>query len=435
LPRKRPVSKNIREVSASSDPHTGLVTTILVSVAFLFLAAAYNYMTPAITPMVLHSVDGGAPNPDEPAHVLYVQSVSFGRIPVFNRHEADYEAHQPPFYYAFAALFHKISPDIHVLRWAATVFGLALIWVTFLIARDLFPESEEVISLTVILVALLPMNVSLSSSVSNDSAANLVFAGYLLAVGRYLQRPSEAVRYGIAFAVLLALGVWTKSSTLLLYPLTVIFALFAVNKKVLATKDALVFMAIAFIGSAIVSLPWLLRNQHLYGDVFAQSVIFKDLASRNVAPSTLIAQLGLKWYLDRYVEWTFASYWGVFDSMNLFLPSSVYMTIGIFSIFALLIGVVHLIKRPSTTESTVTLLTWTTLTILTVFAYYQYNQHFFQLQGRYLYPALIPLSTAAAVGIGVLPSPIQRWLPLTIGTGLVVLNVLCLSMISGRYSL
>jgi hypothetical protein len=59
-----------------------------------------------------------------------------------------------------------------------------------------------------------------------------------------------------------------------------------------------------------------------------------------------------------------------------------------------------------------------------------YNLTFVQHQGRYLFPALIPLGTAAALGLStvarVLPQRIRAWMIGALFAGLAALDVYCL---------
>jgi hypothetical protein len=418
----------------------GLMLMILISIVFVGFAAAYNYMTPLTTPTWLHQRDGGAANPDEPAHLLYVSTVASGHLPVFSPSNADYEAAQPPLYYAIAAVVYKLSPDnavvrAHNVRWVATAFGLAFVWITFYSVR-LKLEDERIATMAAMLVALLPMQLSLSASVGNDSATNLVF-GLFLYQSFVALRSSERLNYNfVLVGVLLALGLWTKSSTLILLPVLAIGLIAAwVNKKLTGADSARGFVISMVITAALFS-PWMIRNQHLYGDVFARRVVFQQLASRNFAPSSLIAAEGWIWYLTTFITWTFESFWGVFDSMTLFLAPQVYMVLATASAAALISGFLLLIKRKMASGLRAKFGVWAGLVVLTAVAYLQYNVHFFQLQGRYLFPALVPLAAVAAYGITKIST--QRYVVIVhygCLIGLVLLNILCLTMISGRYSL
>jgi hypothetical protein len=204
-------------------------------------------------------------------------------------------------------------------------------------------------------------------------------------------------------------------------------------KRNLSANTALTMCAISVFGALLLTAPWLLRNEHLYGDLFAQHVVFHDLASRNIGPSVLIGKVGLTWYMQMFFGWTFASYWGVFDSMNMFLPTEVYILLAILSILTVGVGAVKLFKMRTVNDSAV-LFTWTVLVALTVIAYVQYNYHFFQVQGRYLFLALLPVSVVSAAGLlDSVPASLKKWTALTLFAAFVILNLLALSMISVRY--
>ena len=67
---------------------------------------------------------------------------------------------------------------------------------------------------------------------------------------------------------------------------------------------------------------------------------------------------------------------------------------------------------------------------LTMLEFLGYNLTFVQHQGRYLFPALIPVATAAALGLdrlaGVLPRQTRAWAVTALFAGLAALDVYCL---------
>jgi len=436
LADKRTVGRKVKE-SAAVVPvkRYAVAATVALSLVFLLLSAAYNALTPAVTPAPLHVFDGGAPNPDEIAHRLYVQSLASGSLPVFSNTSPDYEAHQPPAYYAIAAIFDKISNNIHVVRLASTLLGVVLIWAVFVTVRDQFPDRDDIVVGSTTLVTLLPMNITLSSSVSNDTASNIVFVLFLLVLGRLLRGKLDGAQCAVWLALVFGLGIWTKSSTLVLIPTAIVALGLAAWKKALPLKSALTAGVGGVLGGALIGAPWLLRNQHLYGDPFASHVVFHVLAVRNHSPGSLISYFGLGWYVERFFVWTFDSYWGVFDSMNLYLPEGVYFVLGLATVVTIVTGIVSLAMDRSTSASRSLYFLWSLLTLAVFIAYIQYNIHFFQLQGRYLYPALLPLSVASASGISALvPKKYWGWAGFALAGGLIVLNLLCLTIISGRYA-
>jgi hypothetical protein len=432
--------KDMTETGVIAAGRSDVSVMVVISIVFVIFAAAYNYLTPLVTPVQLHQMDGGAANPDEPAHLLYTAMIASGHLPVFSQSSPGYEAHQPPLYYLLAAVVYKFAPPnatvrAHDVRWVATLIGLALVWVTFIVVREQFSRTEYLAVTTALVVALIPMNVALSASVSNDTATNLIIALFLLQLGRLLRSGDANNQQSLVLGVVLAAGIWTKSSTLILFPVLMVALGIAAQQNLLTPKQAARCIIKSTVATLVVASPWLVRNYHFYGDVFAQNVIFHDLAARNVAPSSLIHTLGLMWYLRTFFAWTFASFWGVFDSMNLFMPASIYIVIAALSIVGLLVGALRIGAAAGSKPNQVVGAAWLSLIVLTVVGYIQYNSHFFQVQGRYLYPALIPLSTVGVYGIlAITPKTYVKWAHYAVLIALVLVNLLCLSMISGRYS-
>jgi hypothetical protein len=67
---------------------------------------------------------------------------------------------------------------------------------------------------------------------------------------------------------------------------------------------------------------------------------------------------------------------------------------------------------------------------MTTFSFFWYNLTFVQHQGRYLFPALIPIGAAAALGLStlvtVLPRRLRTWPVVTLFAGLAAFDVYCL---------
>jgi 4-amino-4-deoxy-L-arabinose transferase-like glycosyltransferase len=104
--------------------------------------------------------------------------------------------------------------------------------------------------------------------------------------------------------------------------------------------------------------------------------------------------------LNRFFLFTFDSFWGVFGWMGVFMDQRVYVALALYSAGLAAGAMGAAIRRPPLTAGQrdgLTLLGASGLITLAVYLYY--NVSFVQHQGRYLFPALIPLGLAAAVGI------------------------------------
>lgn len=145
------------------------------------------------------------------------------------------------------------------------------------------------------------------------------------------------------------------------------------------------------------------RNITVYGfpDVFGlrrHDLIVADQA-RTAAE---IARVGFPRYLTDSLQLTFNSFWGQFGWMAFPLQPWMYMVIAIFLALALvgwLLGLRH--RLPPEPDRSMQYAAWLVLSFTALAAvaqYIYYNLEFLQLQGRYMYPGLIPLGIAIALG-------------------------------------
>lgn len=401
---------------------------LAIAVIYLLLACGYN----AITPF------GAAAqhNPDEHAHFLYVETVAAGHLPVFRAGAADYEAHQPPLYYGICApvylAAHSLgrAADVACVRSVSTAIGVALIFITYLIVIALLPEVPLIALACAAFVAWLPGVVSLNASITNDSLTILIIAAALLLLIRLavcatnpdLQEPN--LRTAVFLGVTLGLGIWTKTSTLLLFPTVAAALYFLARKGAVSASYGFKSGAIALSLGLLIGAPWLIRNQILYGDPIAQHIFVSAFTNTALAPDVARFIFGgsMGAYLLGVARWTFASFWGVFDSMQLFwgrnplgrppspaagLPP-IYNALAAVSILSV-IGLVSIFRRNfmrlSTTQAAI-IQTMLALIVLTWLSHLRFVLVFFQAQGRYWYPALIPLAMLFVLGWrGILPKP------------------------------
>ncbi|MDQ2800990.1 MAG: glycosyltransferase family 39 protein, partial [Armatimonadota bacterium] len=243
----------------------------LIAVYLLF-AGAYCAITPAAT--------AEQHNPDENAHIEYVATLASGHLPVFTDVMHGYENHQPPLYYALAvpvylaAHSHGEAAAARAVRGVSILLGALLILAAYGCIRTAFPQERWTALGTAIFVGLLPGNVALSASVTNDALTNLVTAVALWLLAKIVTDADSRrrERYALWLGITLGIGVWTKTSTLILFP-TVLLACYLLAARQLASPASAVRIAgVACGGGALIGLPWLLRNQILYGDPVAQHI-------------------------------------------------------------------------------------------------------------------------------------------------------------------
>ncbi len=377
--------------------------------------------------------------PDEPAHFNYVRHVAeTGRPPVLTagcydqayleRLKAEgfppeksvdalcYEAHQPPLYYYLAAPAYWLATTIgtnplHAVRLFSALLGVAVLVVTWRLARLLFPSEPLIPLATTALSATIPMHVAILSSVNNDVLAELVLTANIWYALRLCQNWPTHRRQWIGQGLLLGAALLTKTTAYVALPLVVGLILWACwhrGERLCGSALALV------VGSAlIVAAPWFVRNALVYGNGDITGLARHDaIVVGQPRTAEWVAQHGWARTVKRLVFTTFHSFWGQFGWMAAPLPSNVYAVLWGLTLLAVS-GVVLYARfgqpRPALPVGIVTLLAWIGLT---TGGFLWYNLTFVQHQGRYLFPALPALALFTVLGWREWIAPRYRWLAL-----------------------
>jgi 4-amino-4-deoxy-L-arabinose transferase-like glycosyltransferase len=386
-----------------------------------------------------------------------VQTLLDGKgFPVFRPGQAEtgehYEDHQPPLYYLATAGFAKVvgvanvaDPGAARLRWLnALVGGLTVLGVFYL---GLWGIGKADVALgAAAITAALPMLCALDGAISNDP---LLFSlcTWTLAVSALALRQGWTMKLALIAGALTGLAILTKTTAVALLPI-LLLAIVLPQKK----RPSLAMIGAALGVLAVVALPWLVRNQRLYGDPLAQKVFNQAFTG---SPSPAVATLGdtlrndpeLLERFARFQEshpelkgadlmkaadrelgvhtakspnywmnwvgwWTARSFFGVFGYMDIWLnesgtpygptpnrpaPNVVYrLLIAISAV--LTIGWIGSFFQPEWKESRSVQLMNAAFWLIVAGLFVMFNLTYFQGQGRYLYPAIGPISLALSIG-------------------------------------
>ncbi|HHB89686.1 MAG TPA: DUF2142 domain-containing protein [Anaerolineae bacterium] len=419
----------------SSRPHAGTsdrILLFLILAVYLVLGGLYALLTPLWQA------------PDEPAHFNNIAVIAqTGHLPVLQPGDYDqayleklkrerfpphlsitrvrYEGHQPPLYYSLMAPLWGalqsagVRGQVWVLRWVNVLIGAgALCWL-WLAVRRLFPRRPRLGLLAVGFAAFLPMHVAMNASINNDALAEFFIA---VVMWRLLGHVMESATSGRAWAItgaMVGLALLTKFQTYFLAPLALGVWGWQVMDGMRGARAWRTAMAL-LLPMLLLPLPWWLRNMAHYGptDPFG---LDRHAAVVVGQPRTVdwIASQGWSAFLDRFVTFTFRSFWGVFGWMGVFMDARIYMLLTLLS-GLILAGVFFqlwrwrkgmLQLRPVQIRGG-----WLLLAQLVAVtgAFLWYNLDFVQHQGRYLFPALLPISLLAAAGLmGVFSVEGSRW--------------------------
>ena len=364
---------------------------------------------------------------NEQVHVLYVEQMAGGHLPVFTPGGGNYEAHQPPLYYAICAPVYMATrslgtrgPGQDLARCLDSDRSCASVGCTFFAVRELFANDPMTALFAAMFVALLPMNVSLAASVSNDSLTNLVMAlglwqlARIAANVRFWTDQRKLILQALLLGAIMGAGIWTKTSTLLLFPVTIVVLTTLAVRQPESRRPALAAMAVACVGGVAIGLPWLVRNTMLYGDPVAQHIFmtaFKNTAHPGQVMPAFHCDSLAQLFATVTIPWTFYSFWGVFASMSLFLPISIYGMLLAFSLASIMGAILWIRREGHTLDAPKQAMLWgyAVLISLSVAALVRFNLVFFQAQGRYLYSALVPIATFVVIGLRQLEPGAHRY--------------------------
>ncbi|HVO42545.1 MAG TPA: DUF2142 domain-containing protein [Aggregatilineales bacterium] len=422
---------------------------LVILIAYLAIAALYAVRTP----------DWEVP--DEPAHYNYAAQVAAnGCCPTlqagdWNSDYLDkikaakfasvalngqigtvrYEDHQPPAYYLLQAVVYRVSGGkLHALRLFSALLGAGVIIMAWAVVRTAFPVQPWLALTTAGFVAFLPQHIAMMAGVENDSLAELLAGAILLAcvlyVGNGTRRPHPAL-----LGLLVGLGFLTKVT---IYPLVAIAGLAIVLR---ARQERWSFgrfardLALMLIPALLLGAIWWGHSVAVYGwPDFLGLRIHDSVVVGQLRTSQRIADVGFgRWLTDGLIT-TFNSFWGQFGWMGVPMPGLFYNLLLAFSLVVIVgAGIAFARYRKAITlpqRDALILLAVVGLAALAEISYY--NLTFVQFQGRYLYPGLIAIALAVAVGLAGWASllasrvPAIRWLPVVIMFAFAALDVYAL---------
>jgi len=259
-----------------------------ILIAYLTLASWYSVTIPL----------GEAP--DEAPHYSLIRYVARERG--YPTGEEEHEAFQPPLYYALGALFTfwidtddfviKANSDFsfadpeapqnlllhtsaesfpyegwalawHLVRMLSVIMGTVTVGATYALAKEIFPRDPSIPLGSAALNAFIPQFLFISSVANNDNLATMLSSLILILMVRLIKGKGSP-RSSLLLGLLLGLGVLTKMSLLTFIP-TALVVIVLLARRLGLRQGAKVSGAL-FIPFLMISGPWFLRNQTLYGD-------------------------------------------------------------------------------------------------------------------------------------------------------------------------
>jgi 4-amino-4-deoxy-L-arabinose transferase-like glycosyltransferase len=344
---------------------------------------------------------------------------------------------------------------VRLVRLLSIALGGLTVWLTYRLARLVYPADARVALLAAALTAFNPMFVFISASVNNDNLAAPLAASTMVMLLTSLQR-GPTVRDGVALGILLGMGALTKLSVLALAPLVGLALTWQAKRRSLrhqphAWRTWLTTTAIIGGLMAILAGWWYWRNYSLYADPTGLSRML-DIAGRRHEAFTLERL----WY---EFEGFRISYWALFGALNILVDRWIYTALDALTAIAaagILVGCLRsLLRRRRVTgvedtaagersdpgsrmtaislPSLLLVLGWVILVLISLI---RWTSQTYASQGRLMFVAIAGISTLLAVGWLTWFPPRWRWPAVgVVGGGLCLLSAICpLVYIAPAYS-
>ncbi len=402
--------------------------------------------------------------PDEPAHYNYVRQLADGRFPIMQPGDYDqefimdvvfagppfppevslepmsYEDWQPPLYYLLQTpAFWLSGGSLTVMRLVSLLLGAGVVAFAYGLAWRLF-RAQWLALTTAVFVAFLPQHLAIMASANNDALAELIIAAILFVLVGWvetgdrrleteespvssLQSPKPLVLLGL----LLGLGYLTKGTV---YPLTAVVGLAIVWRYWRRWGKLVRAGLLTAVPAGLLGALWWARNMVVYGglDVLGKAA-HDSVVVGQPRTAEWVAEMGRTAVIRAFISTTFNSFWGQFGWMTTPMDGRLYRLLWVFTAVWVVGLIVALViwwdrKRPSVLAVVVLLATF----LLSLAVHVAYNVTFVQHQGRYLFPALLPIGVGVSVGLGVWVRPfVRRWPPLRyalpLGLGLAMVGL------------
>ena len=330
----------------------------------------------------------------------------------------------PPLYYTLGAISlallgqGDIDLQLYVVRFISVILGTLVILVAFLTAKQLFPKDDSLVIAIPAFIVFLPMHTFIMGAVNNDNLAELLVSLFIFVLTKILKDGLSPLRIASA-ALLIVLGLLTKRTAILGIPVLATAVLlyfweggfhfsFNLSKKGAGLLAGIVILVVL---SGILSWeasPGLWKS-------FLSALRPYLILIPGADFSKLFTSKGIT-LLALYVQSLFESFWGRFGWMKIRLDPIWYRTMALVSMAAI-VGMNMFVIRAFRKRRALAL--WQKKCLLlfflcVVFAiviamFYGVRvwAHFQSFQpterpkpqGRYLFPAIIPIATLFTLGL------------------------------------
>ena len=402
--------------------------------AFILLSLAYSVINPLFEAT------------DELRHYRFIQHiVQTHSLPVQGAMSCSEQGHHPPLYYAAAALVtgwidtgHEIcyepptnpfwahhywevgvdnknqymhGPDeafpwfgealaAHLSRIVNILIGAAVVLVTYLIGRTIWPDQPALALGGAAIVAFNPMFLYMSAAINNDIIAALAGAGVTLAAVR-LMRDEAGLnwRWGLILGALYGIALLSKFNLAAII-ITIELAVTWVAWRKKQWRQWIVVNALIIVVALLLAGWWFIRNQILYGEPTGIKMLTELWGVRDPRDSVKLA------FMELPYVWT--SLWGRFGYGQIPLPAIMYNLLAALGLLSLLGLLIPLLRRDK--EELISYGPYLLILLANVALFFAVIFNYLLVSpagpmGRFFFPALPSLALLMIYGL-------TRWLEL-----------------------
>lgn len=359
-----------------------------------------NMMTAcAFHPAVLYG------DPSRVDNMAYLEACGYDPALAVGFEVIQYEDHQPPLYYLLQTpIYLATDGDLLAMRLFSAVLGAVAVAGAWTVVRLLCPVQPWLALSTAALMAFIPQRLAIMGGVSNDALAEALAALVLLGVVFYLRQEKASGRVLLALGVLVGLVFLTKTTVYYAAGIAGLAILLRWRREKWDVRTALKQIALFALPALVLGLIWWGHGVDTYGgtDFLGLQEHDEVVVGQPRTEDYIETQYGgsQRIYWENLTRTTFQSFWGQFGWMAYPMQPRIYtalrMILGILLLGALIQS--RQVLRLLPWQRDVLLLLGLAIALVTL-QFLLYNMTFVQFQGRYLYPALIPLSLIFAFAL------------------------------------
>jgi 4-amino-4-deoxy-L-arabinose transferase-like glycosyltransferase len=347
-------------------------------------------------------------DPSRADNIAYLDACGYDPAIARGIETVQYEDHQPPLYYLLQTPVYSVSDgDLTTMRLFSAMIGVVAVVCAWGVVRVLFSGRPWLALSAAAFVAFLPQRLSIMAGVSNDSLAEALAGVVLLGVALYLVAKAPSWRWLIGLGIVVGLVFLTKTTVYYVSGIAGVAVLLRWWREKWPLRVGVRQVAALAIPALMIGAVWWVHSIDKYGGVdFLGLQRHDEVVVGQPRTNDFIDDVyggSERVWLENMARTTFNSFWGQFGWMAFPMQDNIYRGLQVLVAVTLVGAVIMAVRQrwPMTLERwqrEYLLLLGLALTLVFT-QFFLYNLSFVQFQGRYLYPALIPLALLVALGI------------------------------------